>query len=246
MGLKHQLRTLLWKTGYDVTRFQHTGHPIARRKRFFGIYGIDTVLDVGANTGQYAVGLRADLGYGGKILSFEPLSKAFKALESRARRDPAWQTFHHALGDQDETREINIAANSQSSSLLPMLPAHLKSAPQSEYIGKETIRVRTLDQVFPALCTQARNIYLKMDTQGFERNVLLGAKESLKRIDTVQMELSLVPLYSHQPLFNEMYSLMIELGYTLIAIEDTFSDPSSGQLLQADGIFHRHGRTSGA
>ena len=85
-----------------------------------------------------------------------------------------------------------------------------------------------------------------MDTQGFEKNVLLGAKESLARIDTVQMELSLVPLYSHQMLFNEMHGLMIELGYTLIAIEDGFSDPSSGQVLQADGIFHRFDRTQSA
>jgi len=155
MGLKHQLRTLLLKTGYDVTRFQPTDHPIARRKRFFDIYAIDTVLDVGANTGQFVSELRNNLGYGGNIFSFEPLSAAYKTLETRARNDPRWQTFHHALGDKDEAREINVAANSESSSLLAMLPSHLKSAPQSEYIGRETIRIRTLDGVFPALCPDA-------------------------------------------------------------------------------------------
>jgi FkbM family methyltransferase len=204
------------------------------------------VLDVGANTGQFASELRNDLGYAGTILSFEPLSTAYRMLEQRANGDPLWKTFHHALGDQDESREINVAANSESSSLLPMLASHLKSAPQSEYIGKETIRIKTLDQVFPALCPKARNVYLKMDTQGFEKHVLLGAKQSLVRIDTVQMELSLVPLYAEQVLFNEMHGLMIELGYTLIAIEDGFSDPASGQVLQADGIFHRFSRTDGA
>jgi len=246
MGLKHQLRTLLWKTGYDITRFQATGHPVARRRRFFEIYGIDTVLDVGANTGQFAFELRNDLGYAGDILSFEPLSTAYKTLEARARSDARWKTFHHALGDQDEQREINIAANSESSSLLPMLPAHLKSAPQSQYIGKETIHIKTLDQVFPALCPNARGVYLKMDTQGFEKNVLLGAKQSLERIDTVQMELSLVPLYSSQVLFNDMHGLMIDLGYTLIAVENGFSDPNTGQVLQADGIFHRFNPAQGA
>jgi len=197
MGLKHQLRTLRWKTGYDVTRFQPTCPPIAKRNRFFEIYAIDTVLDVGANTGQFASELRNDMGYGGNIFSFEPLSTAYKTLETRARNDPRWQTIHHARGDKDETREINVAANSESSSLLAMLPSHLKSAPQSESIGKETIRIRTLDGVFPALCPDARSIYLKKDTQGFEKNVPLGARESLARIDTVQMELSLVPLHSH-------------------------------------------------
>ena len=197
------------------------------------------MLDVGANTGQFASERRNDLGYGGNILSFEPLSTAYKTLETRARNDPRWQTFHHALGDKDETREINVAANSESSARPAMLPSHLKSAPQSEYRGKETIRIRTLDGAFPALCPDARSIYLKKDTQGFEKNVLMGAKESLARIDMVQMEFSLVPLYSHQVLFNEMHSLMIEFGYTLIAIDAGFSDPSSGQVLQTDGIFHR-------
>lgn len=246
MGIKHQLRTLLWKAGYDITRFKPTSHPIARRKRFFEIYKIDTVLDVGANTGQFAFELRNDLDYKNKILSFEPLSTAFKLLQAKAAQDTAWQVFHHALGDVEETREINIAGNSESSSLLPMLASHLKSAPQSQYIGKESISIKTLDGVFPRLCADARNVYLKLDTQGFEKNVLLGAAATLARIDTVQMELSLVPLYSNQVLFNEMHSLMIQRGYTLIAIEDGFSDPATGQVLQADGIFHRFNGTAAA
>ena len=246
MGIKHQLRTLLWKMGYDITRFKPTSHPMARRKRFLDIYQIDTVLDVGANTGQFAFELRHDLGYKNRILSFEPLSTAFKLLQAQAAHDTAWQVFHHALGDVEETREINIAGNSESSSLLPMLASHLKSAPQSQYIGKESISVKTLDRVFPELCPDARNVYLKLDTQGFEKNVLLGAAASLARIDTVQMELSLVPLYSNQVLFNEMHAFMIARGYTLIAIEDGFSDPASGQVLQADGIFHRFNSAAAA
>lgn len=246
MGIKHQLRTLLWKSGYDITRFKPASHPIARRQRFLKIYQIDTVLDVGANTGQFAFELRHDMGYKNKILSFEPLSTAFSILQKNANGDDAWEVFNHALGDLELTTEINVAANSESSSLLPMLPSHLKSAPQSQYIGKEQISVKTLDQIFPALCQDARNIYLKLDTQGFEKNVLLGAASSLGRIDTVQMELSLVPLYNNQMLFSEMHAFMIERGYTLIAVEDGFSDPNSGQVLQADGIFHRFSSASTA
>ncbi len=239
MGIKHQLRTLLWKTGYDITRFVPTSHPIARRRRFLENYHIDTVLDVGANTGQFASELRRDLGYNNRIISFEPLSSAFKLLQAHAAGDAAWQVCNHALGDTDESREINIAGNSESSSLLQMLPSHLQSAPQSQYVGKEVISIKTLDKIFPSLCASARHVYLKLDTQGFEKNVLIGAMQSLKRIDTVQMELSLVPLYSSQVLFHDMHAFMLELGYTLIALEDGFSDPHSGQVLQADGIFHR-------
>lgn len=198
MGIKHQFRTLLWKAGYDITRFNPASHPIARRQRFFETFQIDTVLDVGANIGQYGYELRHDLGYVNRIMSFEPLSAAFSILQRKAALDPAWQVFNHALGDVEATTEINIAGNSESSSLLPMLPAHLKSAPQSQYVGKELISVKTLDQILPTLCHDSRNIYLKLDTQGFEKHVLVGAAASLTRIDTVQMELSLVPLYNNQ------------------------------------------------
>jgi hypothetical protein len=80
---------------------------------------------------------------------------------------------------------------------------------------------------------------MKIDTQGFESKVLKGAENSLMQIDTVQMEMSLVPLYEGELLFNEMSILMSEKGYVLVAIETGFSDQDSGQVLQIDGIFHR-------
>ena len=143
------------------------------------------------------------------------------------------------IGDTDEMREINIAGNSYSSSLLDMLPSHVKSAPKSKYIGKEVIDIRKLDSLFENLCSATKNIYMKIDTQGFERRVLKGAENSLAHIDTVQMEMSLVPLYDGELLFNELYSLMNSKGYVLLSIENGFSDPISNQLLQVDGIFHR-------
>jgi FkbM family methyltransferase len=237
--LHRSIRKLLWKLGYDLTKFRPASHPMARRKQLLESYAIDTVLDIGANTGQFARQLRDYLGYAGRILSFEPLSTAFGALKAGAEGDPGWQVFNFALGDAAEKREINVAGNSYSSSLLGMLPAHLKSAPDSRTIGKETIEIRTLDSLFGELCKTARNLYMKIDTQGYESRVLKGAENSLARIDTVQMEMSLVPLYESELLLNEMCALLLGRGYTLVALENGFSDPASGQLLQVDGIFHR-------
>ena len=239
MSIKHEVRKLLWKFGYDITHFKPTSHPLARRKQILECYDIDTVLDIGANSGQFAQQLRADLGYAKRILSLEPLSSAFELLKANAKDDPAWEVFNFALGEAEEKREINIAGNSYSSSLLSMLPAHLKSAPESKYIGKEVIDIRTLDSLFGYLCKAATNVYMKIDTQGFESKVLKGAEQSLSQIDTVQMEMSLVPLYEGELLFNEMYMLMSKKGYSLVSIETGFSDQASGQLLQVDGIFHR-------
>ena len=239
MSIKHELRTYLWKIGYDISRFTPTSHPLARRKQILASYEIDTVLDIGANAGQFAQELRSDIGYTQRILSFEPLSTAFKLLKENAKDDPSWDVFNCAIGDTAEKREINVAGNSFSSSLLTMLPSHLKSAPGSKYIGKEVIDIKTLDSLFSESCKTAKNIYMKIDTQGFESKVLKGAENSLTHIDTVQMEMSLVPLYDGELLFNDMCILMSKKGYTLVAIENGFSDPASGQLLQVDGIFHR-------
>jgi FkbM family methyltransferase len=239
MTIKHEFRKFLWKVGYDISRFTSISHPIARRKQIFESYKIDTVLDIGANSGQFAQGLRDDINYDKSILSFEPLSSAFKLLKANAQSDSLWEVFNCALGDIEEKREINIAGNSYSSSLLSILPSHLKSAPDSQYIGKEIIKIKTLDSFFGDLCKTGKNIYMKIDTQGFEKKVLIGAEKTLAYINTIQMEMSLVPLYEGEFLFNEMCIYMSQKGYTLIAIENGFSDMASGQLLQVDGIFHR-------
>jgi len=212
---------------------------MALRKQMLESFDIDTVLDVGANSGQFARALRREAGYTGRIISFEPLSAAYELLKENAEGDPAWEVFNLAIGDIEGKREMNIAGNSYSSSLLTMLPSHVKSAPDSGYIGKELISVSTLDSLFEDIRSKAKNVYMKIDTQGFESRVLNGAEKSLAYIDTIEMEMALIPLYDGEVLFNDMCLRMSDKGYTLVAIENEFSDPASGQLLQVDGIFHR-------
>lgn len=239
MSIKHELRKLFWKIGIDVSRFNPSSHPMARRKQILESNCIDLVLDVGANIGQFAFELRNYIGYSKKIVSFEPLSSAFQKLKINANKDSQWEIFNFALGDVEEKIQINIADNSQSSSILNMLPAHINAAPESKYIGKEEIEVRKLDSIFDEICPGNRHIYLKIDTQGFESKVIKGAEKSLSKIDTVQMEMSLVPLYKDQILFSEMNTLMTEKGYSLISIEPGFANAKNGHLLQLDGIFQR-------
>lgn len=239
MPIKHEVQRLFRLFGYDICRFTPTSHPLARRKKIFESYTIDTVFDVGANTGNFAQQLRRDIGYKKRILSFEPLSSAFELLMANAKGDLNWKIFNFALGDYEARQEINIAGNSYSSSFLDMLPSHERSAPESKYIGREMREIKTIDSIFGNLCEPGNNVYLRIDAQGFESKILKGAEKSLAHIDSVQMEMSLVPLYKDELLFNELYMFMSEKGYSLIAIESGFSDPVSGQLMQVDGIFHR-------
>ena len=237
--IKQKIRQLMRGNGYDIIKFSPFSNLIARRRQLMRHYGVDLVLDVGANTGQYVDALRNDVEYEGRIVSFEPLSAAYEVIRSKAGSDRLWQTHHFGLGDVAGSLEINVAGNSYSSSLLGMLPAHETSAPESCYIGKERVEVKRLDDIFDTLVEGARNIYLKVDTQGFERNVINGARAKLPMIGTVQLELSLVPLYAGEMLFPEMLDFMRDAGYRLVALEPGFCDHASGELLQTDGIFRR-------
>jgi FkbM family methyltransferase len=239
VSLKHDVRRLLWKVGYDVVRFAPGSHPIARRRRLLSSLEIDVVLDVGANDGGWGHALRQELSYAGRICSFEPMKAAYRDLRARASRDPDWETYNFALGEADGRATINVAGNSYSSSILGMLPAHLSAAPESRFIAQEEIDVKTLDSIFADICRPHDNVYLKVDTQGFEGRVLRGARASLTIIDAVQLEMPLVPLYDGELSFADLYQLMMDQGYSLVALDPGFNDPRSGRLLQVDGIFSR-------
>ena len=237
MTLKHRIRKLLWKFGCDLTRISPNTHPIARRKIILRNFEIDVVLDVGANSGQYASNLRENAGFSKRIVSFEPLSSAFQLLSVNAAKDSKWQVFNYALGNLEGEKKINIAGNSTSSSFLDMLPRHSEAAPYSKYVSNERVRLCKLDSVFSELCEEGENVYLKIDAQGYERNILLGAETSLSGINFIQLEMSLVHLYEKDFLFKDLMLFLEDRGYSLFALEPGFIDPKTGQMLQVDGIF---------
>jgi FkbM family methyltransferase len=209
-----------------------------RRINLLRHYRINKVLDVGANTGQYGIKLRRS-GYRGVIHSFEPMTRAFAALHRTASPDPHWYCHRLALGSKAEHRLIHIAGNSYSSSFLPMLERHVISAPQSKYIGHEIVPVERLDALQPRLLAPGDRVYLKLDVQGFEREVLRGAPETLKRIAVLESELSIVPLYENGVLLPYMVRLLKKLGFVLVSFDHDFVDPRTGEVLQINGYFVR-------
>lgn len=202
-------------------------------------FEIDLVLDVGANTGQFGSEIRY-YGYTGKIVSFEPLSHAHSNLVRTIAGDPKWEAYPPcALGNQNGETVINIAGNSQSSSILPMLEAHRNAAPESAYEGKERVPIKTLDSVAGDYLKNARAPFLKLDTQGFEWYVLDGARETLPHIKGILVELSLVPLYEGQHSWRELIDRLEGEGFALWAFRPGFIDQRQGRTLQVDGVFYR-------
>src|SRR4051794_24589353 len=212
-----RLQMALRRGGLEVRRWRP---PEGRRAALMRSHGIQLVLDVGANRGQYGESLRTS-GYEGRIISFEPLDAAYAALEARAAADPLWECRRVGLANVDGSAEIHVAGNSASSSLLPMRNEHIRALPQSAYVGTETIALSRLDFAVPDLPEDA-NTMLKLDVQGYELHVLEGARHSLSKITVVETELSLVRLYDGQALFKDMTDYLYGAGFELVALEPGF------------------------
>jgi FkbM family methyltransferase len=202
---KESVRSILRNVfGLDVRKLKNIPSPAEPVVAGFRQFGIDLVLDVGANKGQFASEIR-HCGYAGKIVSFEPLSQAHGELLQSSAGDPMWDAYPRcALGDHNGEVEINIAGNSESSSILPMLESHRNAAPESAYQGKGIVPIKTLDAVAGQYLKYARSPFLKIDTQGFEWQVLDGARDIFPHIKGIVVELSLVPLYEGQHLWREV------------------------------------------
>jgi FkbM family methyltransferase len=205
-----------------------------------GRMGIKLFLDVGANTGQFGRSLRV-AGYRGRILSFEPLSSAHDELCRNAEADRDWTVAERmAIGDANRTIEINVAENSVSSSLLPMLDRHLEGAPESAYIGIEAVPMVTLDHYIGLhLAAEKAPMALKIDTQGYEGHVLDGLSGNLHRVGAVLAEMSIVPLYAGTMGFLDLYKRICDAGFRCASLRPAFTDPKSGEVLQVDGLFVR-------
>lgn len=209
-----------------------------RRIKLLKNYNIDVILDVGANIGQYGSELR-NIGYTGRIISFEPTSEAFSKLEKTASKDNLWEVNNISLGERDGESTINIAKNSVSSSILKDLPQLTDSAPEATFIRKETIKIKKLDSVFESLNIKDKNIYLKIDTQGYEKMVLDGALESLEYVKGIQIEMALIPSYEGSLTFEEMSEKLKNLGFKLTTIESGHYNKKTGELLEVDGVFFK-------
>jgi FkbM family methyltransferase len=234
------LREVAGSLGLEVRRRSTATSYTEQLRHMLAWNQVDLVLDVGANVGQFARELRRQAAYRGRIVSFEPTTAAHRALCAAAKFDPLWEIGPRAaIGARRGTIEINIAGNSVSSSVLTMLESHEKAAPTSRYKAKETVDIFPLDEIAGRFFEAETRAFLKVDTQGYEAEVLLGAPGILQKAVGVQLEVSLVPLYEGQALMPALFELLGKAGLELWALAPAFADPDSGRLLQFDAAFFR-------
>jgi FkbM family methyltransferase len=200
---------------------------------------IDLILDIGANTGQFS-NMIFKLGYKGKIVSFEPLSSVYATLKKKSGKFKNWEIAEKcAIGNEDGEIEINISKNSISSSILKIMNEHVSAAPDSEYIGSEKVKVYKLDTIAEKYSKDAKNIFIKIDTQGFEEKILDGAVNFIKKAKGLLVETSLVPLYEGQALFPQIFERITKQGFELYGVQPAFINKETGRMLQIDAVFFR-------
>ncbi|MCA9674629.1 MAG: FkbM family methyltransferase [Myxococcales bacterium] len=231
------VRRLLRRAGVDVVRYA-SGKEAARLMSVFGRLGVDLVLDVGANRGQYAIALRRE-GYRGNIASFEPGIEAFRQLAMAARDDARWSTHNVAVGDRSATVTLHVSADSTSSSVLTAAELLTASAPGTRAIERHSVQQHRLDDLAYARVERSQGVFLKIDAQGYEHQVLKGSPEILRRALGLQVEMSLAQLYKDQHTYLDVLTWLGERGFSLFDILPGFSDTRTGRLLQFDGLLVR-------
>jgi len=238
--IKKNIDYILHPIGLTIERYFGDNLDLKKIIKIANSLEIDLLLDIGANRGQYAERMIKS-GFNKKILSFEPLNDAHKELSILAGFYTNWDVYQKcAVGDIDGIAQIQISENEYSSSILKVNPNHLSIAPQAKTIKSETVNLIRLDSISDKL--DARNLFIKIDTQGFEDRVLHGCSEKiLKRTEVIQIELSLLELYSGSLRFDQMISFLKNLGFEPLFFSPGFTDRSTNEIQQLDGFFIRSG-----
>jgi FkbM family methyltransferase len=211
----------------------------ARLSQLLADHRIDHVLDVGANVGQYAMRLRLG-GYRGRITSFEPVASAHAEISARAAGDPAWTVApRRALGAANGRAILHISNRSDMSSLRPMAALTLEALAKSFEIGRQEVEVARLDAVFDQLVQAGENVFLKIDAQGSEADILEGAAGVIDRLAGLQVELSLRPMYEGEKTYLELCRWIEDRGFEPFWFTAGNFSKRLGRQLQMDGVFFR-------
>jgi len=220
--------------GYEVRQYTPLRSLRAARERLLD--GVDVVVDVGANAGQYGTMLREE-GFAGRLVSLEPVAEAFAELTGLASADGAWEAVCVAASDVDGEITLNVTGDSRSSSVLSR---NERFADKAGWAPKDSRRIaaRRLDGLLDGLLHPRERAFLKLDVQGYERQVLDGAGAALGRFEALEVELSVTPLYEGQTGLVDMLPLLAEHGFRPVSLEPILLD-DDGLLMELDGLFAR-------
>ncbi len=180
------------------------------------------IIDVGANSGEFALIARAAFPKA-KIISFEPQPDAFVTLNKAMKKDANFQSFQVALGEKESTAMMHIAPFSPSSSFMVQ-------SPDSE---AREMKIEKLDN-YESLIGTTDTAILKLDVEGYELAILKGAERFIAKTDYIYIECR-----TTDPIgctFSELYDFLIQRGWMYQGAYDAVFS-GDGQLQYFDAFF---------
>jgi FkbM family methyltransferase len=196
--------------------------------------GLNTIIDIGANRGQFALAAR-EYCPKASIISFEPLSKAASVYRQVFSNDARVTLHQVAIGPFEQIKRMHVSAREDSSSLLPISAAQVANFPGTGEVGTLDVSVAPLEKYIPH-SDLVRPVLLKLDVQGFEFEALLGCASLLDQVDVLYCECSFVELYAGQKLAFDIIDWLSQKGFQLTGIYNPLYG-KSGETLQADFMF---------
>jgi FkbM family methyltransferase len=239
--VKQGVKACLRRVGHWVRPYDYLQKYTFAYQLFslFQRYAVDCVFDVGANVGLYRNFLRMEVGYRGLILSFEPVAKNVDTLKRLSLNDPQWRIYGLALGNEQGQKMINVMRSHLFTSFLEPDAQTIAEFDQwNQVCGHESVLISRLAEVFPPLTEEFsfRRPVLKIDTQGYDLEVLKGAGDTLEQFVAVQTEASVIPLYRTMPHFLEIHRFLTARNFALSAFQPVVSD-SRSRLIEFDWVF---------
>jgi FkbM family methyltransferase len=205
--------------GYEVIpKWRFDRQPLARHlRKLFQRQKIDCVVDVGGNLGQFRDLLRHEVGFDGWILTYEPVAKYISHLRDRAAGDASWRIYPYALGSEKQEALIHVTHSPGLNSFLAPRTDDLDFWKREAVVAQERVSINRLDDVFPPLQRELGicSPFLKLDTQGFDLEVVKGAAGVLQFFNAIQTEASVIPIYHGMPTHLETLTDLSSRGYQL-------------------------------
>jgi len=240
-GLKRLIQRAARTLGLHVGRYPPVDSLAYHLKTVLHELKIDCVLDVGAHEGEFSGFLR-DLGYQGQIVSFEPVRTSFKTLTIARAGDPKWRGENIALGAEEGELEMNIYAGSVFNSFLkPAENVPDRFRADTQIVRVDKVPMRRLESVIDDIVAgqpEAR-LFLKMDTQGYDLQVLRGAGRRMGAIRALQTELAARPTYDSMPTLHESLGELDRLGFELTGIFPVAREMDHLRVIELDCVMCR-------
>lgn len=193
-----------------------------------------TVVDIGANRGQFALVVRRCLPQA-RIISFEPLTAPATRFRAMFEGDLQVTLHDAAIGPLSGNATIHISKRDDSSSILPITAIQEANFPGTGEVTTAIVRVAPLHEFVSAGDIQSPAL-LKLDVQGYELEALRGCEDLLDLFAYVYAECSFMELYAGQALADEVIGWLRERGFKLRGVYNTEYD-RDGRAIQGDFLF---------